>query len=133
MTVGANGKSVALTITTSGVAFNGATDGKMTITVPQGWSVSVSDVNATSVAHSLVITAQGSTPLPATGFTAAIAGASTTNPAAGQARGTQRFSFVANPVGNYLMVSGVSGQAAAGLWAHLDVSANATAPSVTIA
>ncbi len=48
-----------MTITTSSGAFNGASDGKMTITVPQNWSVAVNEVNATSVAHSLVITAQG--------------------------------------------------------------------------
>jgi len=132
MTVGAGGKSVALTMTTSGVAFNGASDGQMTITVPRSWSVSVSEVNATSVAHSLVITAQGSTTLPATGFTPAIAGASTASPSVGQARDTQRFSFTAQPAGNYLMVSDVSGQAAAGLWAHFDVSATATAPAVTM-
>jgi hypothetical protein len=132
MTVGAGGKSVALIITTSGVSFNGASDGKMTITVPESWSISVSDVNATSVAHSLVITAQGSTPLPAKGFTPAIADASTASPSVGQARGTQRFSFTALPAGNYLMVSDVSGQAAAGLWAHFDISATATVPAVTM-
>ena len=132
MTVGAGGKSVALTITTNGVALNGDSDGKMTITVPQSWSVSVSEVNATSLVHSLVITAQRSTPLPATGFAPAIAGASTASPSVGQVGDTQRFSFTAQPAGNYLMVSDVSGQAAAGLWAHFDVSATATAPAVTM-
>ena len=132
MTVGTSGKSVALTITTSGVAFNGASDGKMTITVPQGWSVSVTDLNATSLAHSLVVTAQGSTPLPASGFAPAIKGASTANPSVGQAHATQRFSFVADPAGNYLLVSGVAGQAAGGLWAHFDVSASAPGPMVAM-
>ncbi len=103
----------------------------MTITVPRGWRVSVTYRNTTSVAQSLVIVAQGTTPLPTSGFAPAITGTSTANPAVGQARGAQHFSFTANPVGQYLLVSGVPGHATAGLWDHFAVSASAQAPAVT--
>jgi uncharacterized cupredoxin-like copper-binding protein len=133
MTVGADGKSVAITITTSGVTLNGTSNGKMTITIPQGWKVSIADTNATSTAQSLVIAALANTPLPATGFIPAFTGASTAKPSDGQARDTQRFTFTATAAGHYLMLSDVSGQAAAGLWANVVVSTTARAPGVTIA
>jgi hypothetical protein len=132
VTVGANGKSVALLITTSGVAFNGASNGRMTITVPQGWQVSITDRNTTSVAQSLVIATQAKTPLPTTGFTAALTGAATAHPATALAKGSQQFSFAASQAGDYIMVSDVPGSARAGLWDHFDVSATAKMPAVAL-
>jgi hypothetical protein len=130
--VGADGKSVALTITTHGSTFNGAGRGAMTITVPKGWQVAITDRNETTVAQSLVITGQTAMPLPATGFLPALAGAATAHPASGQLTGTQQVSFFASRAGNYLLVDDVPGRAAAGLWDHLDVSATAQEPSVQI-
>ncbi len=130
MKVDADGTSVALTITTAGFTFNGASKGTMTITVPQGWKVAVTYRNTTSVAHSLVIAAQASTPLPTTGFAPAMTGASTTNPATGQAKSTQQFSFTASSAGLYIMVCDVPGHADAGMWDHFDVSATAKVPTV---
>jgi hypothetical protein len=132
VTLGANGKSVALLITTSGFAFNGASNGTMTITVPQGWQVSITDRNTTSVAQSLVIATQAKTPLPSSGFAAALTGAATAHAATGQAKGSQQFSFAASRAGNYIMVSDVSGSARAGLWDHFDVSATAKVPAVSL-
>jgi hypothetical protein len=132
VTIGANGKSVALVITTSGTTFNGASNGKMTITVPQGWKISVTDQNMTGIAQSLVIAAQTKTPLPSTGFMPALTGAATVHPATGRPKGEQKFSFTASQAGNYIMVSDVPGQADSGLWDHFDISATAKLPTVSI-
>ncbi len=104
----------------------------MTVTVPQGWQVSITDRNTTSVAQSLVIATQAKTPLPTTGFTPALTGAATAHPATGQAKSSQQFSFVASRAGDYIMVSDVPGSGKDGLWDHFDVSATAKVPAVAI-
>lgn len=112
--------------------YNGATNGEMTITVPQGYTVSITLVNNDPMmAHSLGISSQTS------GFGAnvdtnpAFPGAITPNPTSmvdGTMPGQEAsIEFVAATAGNYSMVCYVPGHAAVGMWVRFNVSASGDA------
>lgn len=128
-------QSVHMTITAGSTAaknywnFNGAADGNMTITVPEGFTVVIDFVNNDpNMAHSLGISATTS------GFGAMIEpdvvfeGALTSNPTSmvdstmpGE---EESITFVASAAGDYAMVCYIPGHAATGMWIYFNVSAD---------
>ena len=112
--------------------FNGFGDGGLTFTVPAGWHVVIHFNNHDGMlAHSAIVIADSVVP---------IAGA--TSPAFSQAvtlrvqeglTATERddMKFVADKAGSYLLVCGVPGHAAAGMWIRFKVEAGADRPSLT--
>lgn len=112
--------------------FNGYTRGDATITVPEGYTVTIDLVNNDPVmAHSLGISTVTS------GFGAmldqsvAFEGAVTSDAAsmtdATLPGETETISFVAATAGSYSMACFIVGHAATGMWVHFNVSADGTA------
>jgi sulfocyanin len=136
--VSTKGKTVSLTLIAaytnvlSGFNFNGAGDGKMTITVPFGDKVNVTFTNKGALPHSAQIVAF-SKRLPVSTVPDAFKGAHSPNPTAGAGKGkTQKFSFTVNKAGNFLLICAVPGHAPAGMWDNFVVSRTAKSASVVI-
>ena len=112
--------------------FNGATNGSMAITVPEGYAITVELVNNDPVmAHSLGISTQTSSfgamvePVPV------FAGAMTENPTSmvestmpGE---TSSIRFTADAAGDYSMVCYIAGHGITGMWIYFNVSADGEA------
>src|ERR671935_2305324 len=97
----------AYTSAHSGFNFNGYGHGKMVISVPVGWHVTVIFSNRSAVPHSALVTTYARR-TSTTGFSPVFSGASSPHPARGIVAGqTQRFSFVAARVGVYALVCAV--------------------------
>ena len=126
-------QSVHMTITAGAVGakwnFNGASDGNMTITVPEGFSVMIDFKNDDpNMAHSLGISATTSGFGPMIEPVPAFDGAMSSNPTSmvdatmpGQ---EESITFVASAAGDYAMVCYIPGHAATGMWIYFNVSAD---------
>lgn len=113
-----------------GFDFNGYSKGKMTVTVPKGWTVDVTFTNEASVNHSAEIVPYSQLKSSST-FTPAFSGASTPNPTTGTSKGvTQNFTFTASKSGKYGIVCAVPGHDDLGMWDTFVVSSSASVPSV---
>lgn len=138
MAVGRAGRpaTVALTLIASktsangGFNFNGYGNGKMTITVPVGWRVTIRYLNASPLRHSFdVIAYTGKQPQSL--MPPVFKGAATKDPISGIGAGHEEtLTFVAERAGRYEFLCGVLGHAQAGMWDYLVVSSTAKAPSV---
>ena len=105
-----------------GLNFNGDGNGKMVLSVPAGYRVTVIFMNKGSLPHSAVFTPYAQRNNTAA-YKLAFRGSSTTNWLSGTPPGqSQRFSFVATTVGTYALVCGVPGHEAAGMWDVLKVT-----------
>jgi sulfocyanin len=114
-----------------GMNFNGASNGGATITIPFGWRVLVAFVNRDAVPHSAIIISSGAA-LPAIPDTPAFGGAYTTGLTAGLFTDqTDTMRFAASPAGEYILVCGVPGHGASGMWIHFAVSPSARTPAYT--
>jgi uncharacterized cupredoxin-like copper-binding protein len=108
--------------------FNGAHDGNMTITVPEGYAVTIDLVNNDpAMAHSVGISAQTSNfgmvdPTPV--FPGAISSNPVSMTDATMPGETETITFTAATAGNYSMVCYIPGHAATGMWIHFNVSAD---------
>jgi uncharacterized cupredoxin-like copper-binding protein len=108
--------------TLGGFNFDGYGKGKMVVSVPAGYRVNVVFSNRGKYPHSAVFVAYAHKGDVA-GYTPAFRGAASPDNADGVMAGTvQRFSFVANKVGTYAIVCGVSGHEGAGMWDVLKVT-----------
>ncbi|HET9709285.1 MAG TPA: sulfocyanin-like copper-binding protein [Gemmatimonadales bacterium] len=109
--------------------FNGFGDGGLTFTVPAGWHVVIHFTNhdgmlahsAVVIADSVVPTAGASSPAFSQAVTLKVQEGLTT---------TERddMKFVADKAGSYLLICGVPGHAAAGMWIRFKVAAGAERP-----
>ena len=134
-------KKVAMTISMASddangtLNFNGFGHGDLTITVPSGWNVDMTVVNAGegAIPHSLEVIPVAPA-LPGVGVEpAAFSGAETTDLVRGMAVGaTDHATFVASKSGRYWLFCGVAGHGTGGMWDYFVVSSSAKAPSVTI-
>jgi sulfocyanin len=112
--------------------FNGYTRGEATVTVPEGYTVTIDLVNNDPVmAHSLGISTVTSGFGALLGGTVAFEGAVTSNPEsmtdATMPGETESITFVAATAGNYSMACFIVGHAATGMWIHFNVSADGSA------
>jgi FtsP/CotA-like multicopper oxidase with cupredoxin domain len=112
--------------------YNGAINGDMAITVPEGYRVVINLVNRDpNMAHSLGIeeplTNFALPPQPSPVF----AGAVTQNPTsmidATMPGESEMVEFVAERAGNYMMVCYIPGHTAVGMWLYFNVSASGEA------
>jgi sulfocyanin len=123
--------AAALDGNNGGMNFNGASKGGATITIPVGWRVRVSFVNRDAVPHSAIVIA-GAPPVPAIPETPAFGGAYTTGLTAGLFTDqTDEMKFTASPAGQYILVCGVPGHGASGMWIRFVVSPDAKTPAYT--
>jgi sulfocyanin len=120
-----------LTPANSGMNFDGAGTGGLTLTVPVGWHVILHFANNDeNMPHSLIVT-KFENPVPVTPSVAAFAGAASKDASQGVGVGSkQDLRFKANQAGSYLIICGVPGHGAAGMWIKLTVSASAPKPAV---
>ena len=109
--------------------FNGFRDGGLTLVVPVGWRTEVDFRNHDGMLpHSAEVIAP-ETPLPTQPVAPAIPRAFTLRLAEGLvSEATDTMRFTAQPAGEYLIICGVPGHAAAGMWIRFRVSAAAEAP-----
>jgi FtsP/CotA-like multicopper oxidase with cupredoxin domain len=138
MTVDNTARTVRMTITAGSTPdnnywnMNGAINGRMTITVPEGHRVSIEFVNRDpNMAHSLGVSAETSNFMTPPAPTPVFAGAITQNPGSmvdGTMPGeTETVEFVAERAGNYSLVCYIPGHTAVGMWLYFNVSASGQA------
>ena len=114
--------------------FNGFKDGELTFIVPTGWTVTMNFVNQDgALPHSVQIIAD-TTPLPLRAVDPAITGAATADAEMGTATGggKDRFRFVAEPAGSYIVFCAVAGHGMAGMWTRLKVDGSAKMPRMVV-
>lgn len=109
--------------------YNGATNGSLAITVPEGYTVTIEQVNRDpNMAHSV-----GILPLPANFAmppqpNPVFPGAITQNPTsmidATMPGETETITFVASQAGNYGLVCLIPGHSAVGMWLYFNVAAD---------
>lgn len=129
-------KAVHMTITAGATDainhwnFNGGHNGNMTITVPEGYAITIDFRNAdpNGMAHSLGIVAGASSFGAMLEPNPVFPGAVTENPTS-MTEGTmpgeeETVSFTAATAGEYAMVCFIAGHAATGMWVHFNVSAD---------
>jgi sulfocyanin len=105
--------------------FNGYSDGKMTVSVPVGWKVTVNCRNQGSIPHSCSIVSGASSTTPA------FPGATSPNPTTGvPPGGTQTFSFTPDRTGSFRIACLVPGHEDAGMWDTFQVTASGS-PSIS--
>jgi hypothetical protein len=112
--------------------FNGFGDGGLTLTVPAGWHVVIHFSNHDGMlAHSAEVIPDG--PVPITGATTPAFSQAVTFRLQDGLITTERddMKFVADTAGSYLIICGVPGHAAGGMWIHFKVAAGADRPSLT--
>lgn len=115
----------------SGLNFNGFNDGKLTLSVPQGWNVVVQFVNRdSSMQHSAEVV-DTTKPMPAGPVDPVFPRAMTIKLMNGLATGeTDTFRFVASKSGSFLLFCPVPGHGLAGMWIRLKISATAKQPTL---
>ena len=111
--------------------FNGFRDGGLTLVVPVGWQTEIDFRNHDGMLpHSAEIIAS-QTPLPAQPVSPAMSRAFTLRLTEGLvSEATDTIRFTAQPAGEYLILCGVPGHGAAGMWIRFRVSATAEAPAL---
>ncbi|MCL6517599.1 sulfocyanin-like copper-binding protein [Alicyclobacillus sp.] len=136
--LGKDPKSIDLTITAQAgdnpMNFNGFGKGDLKIKVPVGWKVNITFVNQQGqVPHSVGFVQWADRESPSGQFTPAFQGSvgDENQFKMGVTSAGEKFSFVADKAGQYAMVCGVPGHAAAGMWDEFDVDASADAPVIT--
>lgn len=112
--------------------FNGYTDGKLVLTVPENSNVVMNFVNDDGTPHRAQIISD-QPPIPNVALDQpAIARAYTRSVSEGIAQfGTDAMRFKATPVGNYLIFCGVPGHGLSGMWIRLQVSRDAAGAKLT--
>ncbi len=109
--------------------FNGATNGNLAITVPEGFTVNLTLVNDDpNMAHSVGVEEEvggfSAAPQPSPAFDGAV----TSNPTSmvdGTMPGEEEtITFTADAAGNYSLVCYIPGHAATGMWVRFNVSSD---------
>jgi hypothetical protein len=121
----------AYTFDNGGMNFNGFTRGGATYTIPKGWTVEVTFINPSPVPHSVVVVDRDMVQKLQVGEPA-FAGASVPNPLMGLSAARAVFKFVASEPGKYAFACGFPSHAVAGQWVALDISSDATVPTLKV-
>jgi plastocyanin len=125
MTCDSPAKSVTIKLTARGFDFNGYANGKMTMSVPQGWKVAVQFTNQAPTPHSAVIVSGPDATTPA------FSGAGTPDPVSGTPPGqSASFTFTADKTGSYRIACLVPGHQASGMWDTFQITSGGS-PSVS--
>jgi sulfocyanin len=111
--------------------FDGQARGSMTIVVPVGTKVTMPFYNQDIVPHSLGVVAGSRTNVPSQPTQPVFPGAATKNFQQGIATNEgDTVTFTADKAGTYLIVCGVPGHAASGMWVVFQVSPSVTQPQI---
>ena len=111
----------------SGFNFNGYGGGRLAVTVPEGWKVSVICENRGPLNHSCAIVRGPTDSQPA------IVGASSPNPVSGQPAGaTTTFDFTAHGQGTYRIACLVPGHEQAGMWDTFTITGAGGQPTARV-
>ncbi|SRR5436190_1830341 len=124
--------SSGLTPLNSGLNFNGFNDGKLTLTVPTGWTVVIRFTNHdANLPHSAEVV-DTTKPMPAGPVDPPVfAHAITAKPMTGLPEGaTDSLRFVASKAGSYMIFCAVPGHGLAGMWIRFKVSATEKRPTL---
>jgi len=124
--------SSGLTPLNSGLNFNGFNDGKLTLTVPTGWTVVIRFTNHdANLPHSAEVV-DTTKPMPAGPVDPPVfAHAITAKPMTGLPEGaTESLRFVASKAGSYMIFCAVPGHGLAGMWIRFKVSATEKRPTL---
>jgi sulfocyanin len=135
MSVDNTARTVGMTITAGSTPdnnywnMNGAINGRMTITVPEGYTVSIEFVNRDpNMAHSLGVSPETTNFMTPPAPNPVFPGAITENPGSmtdGTMPGeTETIEFVAARAGNYSLVCYIPGHTAVGMWLYFNVSSD---------
>ena len=121
-----------LTQLNGGLNFNGFNDGKLTLTVPTGWTVVIRFTNHdTNLPHSAEVV-DTTKPMPAGPVDPPVfAHAMTAKLMTGHAGGeSDSLRFVASKAGSYMIFCAVPGHGLAGMWIRFKVSATEKRPTL---
>ena len=138
LTVDTTGKTATFQLTSGltplngGLNFNGFTDGKLTLTVPTGWTVVIRFTNHdANLPHSAEVV-DTTKPMPAGPVDPPVfAHAITAKPMTGLPEGaTDSLRFVASKAGSYMIFCAVPGHGLAGMWIRFKVSATEKRPTL---
>jgi Sulfocyanin (SoxE) domain len=111
--------------------FNGFTDGRLTLTVPVGWTVVMYFRNHDGMLPHSAEVIEDVHPLPLQPVTPAFPKAFTLRLAEGiPSEGRDDLRFIADKGGSYLIFCGVPGHGASGMWIRLMVSTSVAQPSL---
>lgn len=125
LNVNSSSKSVTLTLDITGFNFDSASNGQMTVNVPEGWSVTVQCNNKSSIPHSCAIVQSTSSTSPV------FSGAATSDPTTGlQPNASGSFTFTASSAGQYKIGCLVPGHMSAGMWDNFNVTSSGS-PSIS--
>jgi hypothetical protein len=115
------------------LAFDGYSNGFLTMTIPQGWRVDATFVNEQTILKNSAMIVPLSQLRQNGPFTPAFPGAFSPDPTQGVNRGVvQHFQFVAAHSGQYAVVSAVpDGQSSSGMWDNLVIK-NVTKPTIRV-
>ena len=131
-------RTVSITLTAGSTAdnnywnYNGYTSGALAITVPEGYTVTMTLINEDpNMAHSVGVSSELSNFTMPPAADPVFAGAITENPAsmvdATMPGETETITFVAETAGSYSLVCYIPGHTAVGMWLFFDVSADGEA------
>ena len=138
LTVDTTGKTATFQLTSGltplngGLNFNGFNDGKLTLTVPAGWTVVIRFTNHdANLPHSAEVV-DTTKPMPAGPVDPPVfAHAVTAKPITGLPEGaTESLRFVATKAGSYMIFCAVPGHGLAGMWIRFKVSATEKRPTL---
>jgi len=121
-----------LTPLNGGLNFNGFNDGKLTLTVPTGWTVVIRFTNHdANLPHSAEVV-DTTKPMPAGPVDPPVfAHAMTAKPLTGIPEGaSDSLRFVASKAGSYMIFCAVPGHGLAGMWIRFKVSATEKRPTL---
>jgi len=110
-----------------GFNFNGYGNGRMVVSIPTGWKVTVDFSNQGQLPHSVAIVHTKTSTAPAFPGAGLAGGLLTSGLAQGKAA---TFTFVAGAPGTYRIVCLVPGHEAAGMWDTFVVTGAGTLPSI---
>ena len=123
-----------LTGTNGALNFNGFADGGLTLVIPVGWTVEMDFFNHDGMLPHSAIVVAAKLPMQAAPSDPAIPRAFTVKMSEGlPPLGKDTMRFTAAPAGDYFIVCGVPGHAAAGMWIRLQISSTVTAPTMSAA
>ena len=115
----------------AGMNFNGYSHGKATLTVPKDWKVFVTFINPSPIPHSAIVIDRADTKKLQVAEPY-FAGGATPKHTQGMSMGKADFTFVADEAGEYALACGFPAHSATGHWVALNVSAEATVPTLQL-
>lgn len=115
----------------AGMNFTGYSHGNAVLTIPKDWTVNVTFINPSPIPHSAIVIDKSDTKKLQVAEPY-FAGGATPKHVTGMSLGKADFSFVADEAGEFALACGFPAHAATGHWIALNVSADATAPSLKL-